>query len=256
MTLVDISKTIKAIKKRYKDTGGNITQDEHKLLYELADEFNRRVIKAKGFKTNPEKIGKHTLNQAKVIAVRHGHRIKTTPYNEYVITGPWFPTGYFTHDIEDAINTLMFEVDRHSKKNPSSGFIVYTSEYHTDVGPSLDKAFERAKAHSRRFGESYLYDKSRDKMIAHFVQGILTQETKQSAVARSVKYQHKGPQVGLKNPRGVLIYGKVNRIIATKLQKHICDAECKKHGHRYFHDFTSRAKMYGLPNGDLLITTR
>lgn len=62
---------------------------------------------------------------------------------------------------------------------------------------------------------------------------------------------------GNSNPnKGVLIYGKVNRIIATKLQKHICDAECKRHGHRYFHDFTSKAKMYGLPNGDLLITTR
>ncbi len=58
------------------------------------------------------------------------------------------------------------------------------------------------------------------------------------------------------NPKRVLIYARVNRIIATKTQKHICDAECKRHGHRYFHDFTSRPKMYGLPNGDLLITTR
>lgn len=58
---------------------------------------------------------------------------------------------------------------------------------------------------------------------------------------------------GDKNPKAVLIYGRVNRIIATKTQNHICDAECKRHGHRYYHDFSSKPKMYGLPDGSLLI---
>jgi hypothetical protein len=144
---------------------------------------------------------------------------------------------------------------KHGLSNPH--FLVYIGDTHVNAGTSLDKAFSVAKAHSKRSGESYLYDVDKQKFIAHFVNGILTQETKQRAVASSVKYQHKGPQVGVKNPkRGTLVYSQVNRIIATKTQEHVCDAECKRHGHRYFHDFTSRPKMYGLPNGDLLITTR
>ena len=59
------------------------------------------------------------------------------------------------------------------------------------------------------------------------------------------------------NPgKPVLIYQNVDRIYATKKQSHICDDECKKSGHRYFHDFKSKPRMYGLPNGDLLITSR
>jgi hypothetical protein len=56
------------------------------------------------------------------------------------------------------------------------------------------------------------------------------------------------------NPdKPVLIYGNVRRIEAVKSQNHICDDECKACGHRYFHDFTTKPKMYGLPDGSLLI---
>lgn len=63
-----------------------------------------------------------------------------------------------------------------------------------------------------------------------------------------------GPKGKLPNPgKRVLIYGQVDRIYATKKQDHNCDAECKAHGHRYFHDFKSKPKMYGLPDGSILI---
>jgi len=52
---------------------------------------------------------------------------------------------------------------------------------------------------------------------------------------------------------GVLIYGEVQTIYAKKTQNHICDADCKAHGHRYYHKFSSKPKMYGLPDGTLLI---
>ena len=58
---------------------------------------------------------------------------------------------------------------------------------------------------------------------------------------------------GLPNPKRVLIYGEVQTIFAKKTQKHICDDECKKHGHKYFHEFSSKPKMYGLPDGSILI---
>ena len=61
-------------------------------------------------------------------------------------------------------------------------------------------------------------------------------------------------EVRQRNPKGAtLIYGQVDCIYATKKQNHICDDECKKNGHRYFHEFSSKPKMYGLPDGTLLI---
>lgn len=51
----------------------------------------------------------------------------------------------------------------------------------------------------------------------------------------------------------VLIYGQVQQIRAKKTQNHICDDECKAHNHQYFHDFSTKPKMYGLPDGSLLI---
>lgn len=59
------------------------------------------------------------------------------------------------------------------------------------------------------------------------------------------------------NPGGrTIIYGRVLRVDAQKTQKHICDAGCKRVGHKYTHGFKPGAKMYGLPNGDILISSR
>lgn len=74
-----------------------------------------------------------------------------------------------------------------------------------------------------------------------------SEEQRRFLGARASGYLRRNPD------EPVLIYGSVSRIYATKTQKHICDDECKRNGHRYFHDFTSKPKMYGLPDGSLLI---
>lgn len=79
------------------------------------------------------------------------------------------------------------------------------------------------------------------------------QLTRAQTVLRSHRKPTMNPKRSQANPKPVLIYGKVQRIEAVKTQKHICDAECKAHGHRYFHEFSSNPKMYGLPDGSLLI---
>ncbi|MCI0617654.1 hypothetical protein L0244_32170 [bacterium] len=77
---------------------------------------------------------------------------------------------------------------------------------------------------------------------------ILRQQRKSAMNQRASSYPKRNP---VEKP--VLIYGNVQRIYAVKTQSHVCDAECKAHGHRYFHDFKSKPKMYGLPDGSILI---
>lgn len=57
------------------------------------------------------------------------------------------------------------------------------------------------------------------------------------------------------NPRQKLtkIYDKVLRVEAQKGHGHICDVKCKRAGHRYFHDFTSKPSMYGTPDKRVII---
>jgi hypothetical protein len=113
-----------------------------------------------------------TFSKAKAFAKSHGYRLVNTGY-DYKITGPYFPTGFFSDSLDDIVGTLQVEIKRHAaKENPN---------------------------------------------------------------------------------KPVLIYGNVRRIEAVKTQDHVCDAECKSVGHRYFHNFTSKPKMYGLPDGSLLI---
>lgn len=83
-------------------------------------------------------------------------------------------------------------------------------------------------------------------------------EQRQLDTARQVLRSARKPNVrrAQRNPNRTLIYGCVETIYAKKTQSHICDDDCKAHGHKYYHKFSSKPKMYGLPNGDLLITTR
>lgn len=69
---------------------------------------------------------------------------------------------------------------------------------------------------------------------------------------KTAGYGDPRPSMNPKQP-GVLIYEHVDTIYATKGPGHLCDAECAKHGHRYFHKFKSRPKMYGLKDGSILI---
>lgn len=81
---------------------------------------------------------------------------------------------------------------------------------------------------------------------------MLTKSGKQIPVCKAcTKPTYKGRV--LNNPRGVVIYSDVVRIIARKGQKHICDAECRRKDHTYYHDFTPGSKIVGLPNKKLLI---
>jgi len=54
--------------------------------------------------------------------------------------------------------------------------------------------------------------------------------------------------------RPVKIYSEVHAIYASKAgMRHHCDAACKKARHLYRHKFKTRACIYGLPDGSILI---
>lgn len=72
------------------------------------------------------------------------------------------------------------------------------------------------------------------------------------AVPRRARVQSRKTH-GKRNPGLTKIYGKVLRIEAQKTGKHQCDAECKKFGHKYYHDFKVGPVMYGLPDGRSLL---
>src|SRR5262245_55619910 len=106
----------------------------------------------------------------------------------------------------------------------------------------FDKGFSDAhlKIRKRNKNQYYLYGYREGK---HYIE------------TRS-KYGFDNPK--RKNPKGaVKIYGRCLRIEAVKTVDHTYGGKETGSGQRYFHDFTSKnAKIYGLPNGDLLISTR
>jgi hypothetical protein len=69
-------------------------------------------------------------------------------------------------------------------------------------------------------------------------------------VMKPARKANPGPETS----QAVVVYPRVLSIEAQKLGYHAnCDAECKRCGHKYIHDFRPGAVMYGLSNGDLLI---
>lgn len=82
----------------------------------------------------------------------------------------------------------------------------------------------------------------------------LPKRYKTASYVKGYNYGVRMKRLGISNPRKrVLIYSDVVRIIARKGQNHICDAECKRKNHTYYHDFTPGSKIYGLPDKSLLI---
>lgn len=54
--------------------------------------------------------------------------------------------------------------------------------------------------------------------------------------------------------RLVKIYGRVLTIHAMKTGAHRhCDAECKRVGHKYVHDFKAGVRLMGLPDGASIV---
>ena len=110
-----------------------------------------------------------------------------------------------------------------------------------------EKAIRDAIAHSKRHGESWLYEEQA--LIGHFIDGLNVLGGHKTSGPSAPQ----NPRRAKRNPNGVLIYGEVQTIYAKKTQNHLCDADCKAHGHRYYHKFSSKPKMYGLPDGTILI---
>lgn len=95
---------------------------------------------------------------------------------------------------------------------------------------------------------------------------LTPREKSELSAARQTLRQAKKParnpesKVRKSNPSNATktkIYGRILRIEAQKTQPHICDAECKRANHCYFHDFTTKnAMIFGMPDGSLRIQTK
>ena len=70
------------------------------------------------------------------------------------------------------------------------------------------------------------------------------------------KKKRKNPVTVHSPLKPVEIYGRLLRIEAQKGPGHVCDAKCKAAGHRYFHDFSKHAHVYGMPDGSLKIVDK
>jgi hypothetical protein len=68
--------------------------------------------------------------------------------------------------------------------------------------------------------------------------------------------KRKNPVTVHSTSKPIEIYGRLLRIEAQKGTGHFCDAKCKAAGHRYFHNFSKHAYVYGMPDGSLKIVDR
>ena len=102
-----------------------------------------------------------------------------------------------------------------------------------------------------RDGRYYLLKAKRQKKNPYRVGSVI--ERKRVGFRKIGDKRQKKNPYRPKTQQATKIYGKVLRIEAQKTGKHHCDAECKRCGHRYYHDFRVKASMYGLPDGSILI---
>jgi hypothetical protein len=227
---------------------------------------------------NPsESPTKFTRDWARKLAKQYGFTVKKTEYDEYrvnLIGGTEASAAYET-DIQHAVYTgIAMRKHRDTQKNPRTCEcgMEATEILQGDKGPLAYMCPSCIRKYSSMTHDPYTkvepqdplirapWNIRRDSVTKRWVllkhnEVMLTARTKPELLRKielGTSYTKKYQQ----NPKHTLIYGKVNRIVATKTQQHQCDAACKRHGHRYYHDFSSRAQMYGLPDGSLLIKSK
>ena len=136
---------------------------------------------------------------------------------------------------------------------------IVTKVVHRSVGGQRNPDY--AKASQRQFEKSLKRDEENIRIakeaLARAEKHLHTTEVQQKRYAKRRKYTGaSAPEPAKQNPPTTMIYSNIEEIRAQKKQGHICDAECKRVNHRYVHKFSSNAAIYGLPNGDVLITGR
>lgn len=118
------------------------------------------------------------------------------------------------------------------------------------------------KTHLWPFKENHPMSINDAKMVfaearAKHQQGISLTAADRKVLARASQVLRYARRTTAKrNPALPVIYERLDRIEATKGPGHRCDAECKRKGHGYFHDFGPGAVIYGLPDGSLMIRHR
>ena len=144
------------------------------------------------------------------------------------------------------------------KKNPVSvrklaggGYRVTDNGKVTAFRTSKKKAFEQAALlrgvqHGMKIRKN---PKAHKKNPAWLVPGL-------KALGFAGKKKRKNPVTVHSPLKPVEIYGRLLRIEAQKGPGHVCDAKCKAAGHRYFHDFSKHAHVYGMPDGSLKIVDK
>jgi len=147
------------------------------------------------------------------------------------------------------------------RRLPGGGYRVTDNGKVTAFNTTKKKAFAQAdllrgiqhgmKIRKNQKGHAKIYGKifGKVKNPAWIIPGI-------RAARVASKPKRKNP-VSVHSPsRPVEIYGRLLRIEAQKGPGHVCDAKCKAAGHRYYHDFSKHAHVYGMPDGSLKIVDR
>lgn len=118
------------------------------------------------------------------------------------------------------------------KKNPRTGFTYHGSTGSLLQARKLSKKIPGSFIHTTPEGRYYIL---KPKKTRNHALGVRS--------ARNPNMQG-----------AVLIYERCLRIEAVKMRKHQYGGKESPAGQKYFHDFTTKnARIYGLPNGDLLI---